>query len=381
MKEIAVALEHRFYSFQGALYTKLAFSYDYWRDYLCYFDNVKIIARVKIVDTLEADFVRVDGPQVEFVSFPYYVGPKQFLRLIPNLLLSSYRITKNHSHFLLRSGNITNLLWPFLIIMRRPYIREYPGNIKEGITGFAGHSRKMKFVAGISEYFAKIQAKFSRANGFVSEYCRKLYSSDKPSFVFSSFRLSEIKTRKISYASTEQCFRVISVGRLEKEKGHIDLVYAISSLIKNRNSNIQLHIIGDGSQLNILRTLATRLNVNILLHGAITDRHVLFDLLATADVFVIPSHTEGMPRALLEAMAIGLPCVGAAVGGIPEVLPQKFLFPPYDPNSLSKLLYDVLSDENLRISMGKQNLELMNSSFDTDAVNSRKLMFWSKLYE
>ena len=61
-----------------------------------------------------------------------------------------------------------------------------------------------------------------------------------------------------------------------------------------------------------------------------------------ADLFILPSKTEGLPRALVEAMARALPCIGTTVGGIPELLPSEDLVPPGDVKALAETIEDVL---------------------------------------
>ncbi len=137
MKCIAVCLEHRFFNISGQLYTKISFPYEYWEDYLNYFDKIVIVARVKYEDVVLPEMLRVDGPNVEFVSLPYYVGPLQFFKFLPLLLWKLFMVSRKFGYFLLRSGNISNIIWIFLMINRKPYLREYPGNVREGIIGFA----------------------------------------------------------------------------------------------------------------------------------------------------------------------------------------------------------------------------------------------------
>jgi glycosyltransferase involved in cell wall biosynthesis len=79
-----------------------------------------------------------------------------------------------------------------------------------------------------------------------------------------------------------------------------------------------------------------------------------------ADLFVFPSHFEGMPMAVLEAMAAGLPIVATAIGGLPELVADGvngFLVPPRDPAALAAAMAKLVGDEGLRARMGEQSLE------------------------
>jgi glycosyltransferase involved in cell wall biosynthesis len=85
----------------------------------------------------------------------------------------------------------------------------------------------------------------------------------------------------------------------------------------------------------------------VTFHGHVSPE-VVATRLAEADVFALCSDTEGLPRALIEALAAGLPSVGSRVGGVPELLPPEVLFTPGSLDDLVRVLRRVLEDEALR---------------------------------
>lgn len=377
MKHVAVCLEHRFYQVNGKVYTKLAFPYYYWKDYLTFFDKVTVIARVKNVSKVEEGMILVSGDGVEVYPLPYYLGIKDFVRTLPSLMRSLSRASKKYDHFLLRSGNSTNILFFMLLKARKPYIREYPGNVKQGVIGFAGDSFLIKSLATFLDELAKVQARYSKANSFVSSYCYELYKSNKPSYIFSSFKSSEIKVRKSAY-DINGATNIISVGRLEGEKGHINILKALKSLPK---AKYKVHFIGDGTQIKSLKSYAVENDIDAIFYGAITDRQKLFSLLEKADIYIIPSLTEGMPRSLLEAMAVGLPCIGSNVGGIPEVLNHSELFGPNNQEDLKEKILELSNSASRREQLGLRNVQFIEDNYSEDALNIKKHEFWSNIYE
>lgn len=376
MKEIAVCLQHRFYQYEGGLYTKLSFPYAYWLDYLTYFDKVTIIARVEKVENLEGGMAAVSGPRVVFEALPYYVGPKEFLGVLLPLLSRLCTLAKKYNHFLLRSGTVSDILFFFLVLLKKPFLREYPGNIKEGVAGFLdSKGLSVRVVANVMHYFAKFQARFSQANGFVSSYCKDLYSSSKPSYVFSSFRSDEITCQKTDYGLCGD-LNIVSVGRLEGEKGHVNLIEAISGL-----TNCELSLVGDGSKRNELQAIADKNTIRVRFYGNVVDRDALFSIVRSADIYVIPSLTEGMPRSLLEAMAMGMPCIGANVGGIPEVLPAEYLYNANNAVELREKISRLQKNKDLRIKSGIRNKKYIDNNYSVTAVQAKKHAFWERLYE
>jgi glycosyltransferase involved in cell wall biosynthesis len=140
---------------------------------------------------------------------------------------------------------------------------------------------------------------------------------------------------------------VVSVGRLHPVKGHDVLLEAFAG-IASRVPDARLVIVGDGGFESDLATLAASLGIaaRVTFAGAESATAVR-DRLAQARCFVLPSRSEGLPLALLEAMAAGAPIVVTRVGGIPEVVGDEsaVIVPPEDATALAAALVAVLSDD------------------------------------
>lgn len=113
---------------------------------------------------------------------------------------------------------------------------------------------------------------------------------------------------------------VIFIGRVSSEKGVDSLLSAFKNQeIKKRD--IQLHIIGDGD--SALKTIADGLT-NVTLHGVVSDRTHLFDMLNSADIFCLPSLSEGFPRVLYEASFSRCALLTTFVGSIGSMLKDEY---------------------------------------------------------
>ncbi len=97
-----------------------------------------------------------------------------------------------------------------------------------------------------------------------------------------------------------------------------------------------------------------------------------------ADLFVLPSHQEGLPRAAIEAMARGLPCVGSTVGGFPELLPAEDLVPPGDAAALARKLREVVTDPDRLDRMAARNLGAARE-YREDVLRPRRTAFYEHL--
>lgn len=102
------------------------------------------------------------------------------------------------------------------------------------------------------------------------------------------------------------------------------------------------------------------------------------DLMASCDLFVLPSYTEGFPNAVLEAMALGKAVVATDVGAIPEMLAEEcgILVKPKDLVNLNTALQALIADDDLRTELGSRARERAIANYSTDAVLSRLWSVW-----
>lgn len=144
---------------------------------------------------------------------------------------------------------------------------------------------------------------------------------------------------------------LLSVGRLSREKGHADLVRAIPKIRELAgDSPLRLIIVGEGPERPRIEELCRNLRLTdvVTLAGQQDDINPYYSI---ADVFVLPSLSEGCPNVLLEAMAAGVPVVATDVGGIPEVVTNgrdAILVKKRDQAGLASATGKILQDRELR---------------------------------
>jgi glycosyltransferase involved in cell wall biosynthesis len=144
---------------------------------------------------------------------------------------------------------------------------------------------------------------------------------------------------------------LLCVGRLSREKAQADLIEA-AALMRREGSqaNVRFVVAGDGHDRQKLQDMARSLLVEdwFIFAGQVAD---LVPYYTMADLVVMPSHTEGSPNVLLEAMAAGLPIIATAVGGVPEIVEnekQALLVEKHNPMALARAIEQLLNDANLR---------------------------------
>ena len=158
----------------------------------------------------------------------------------------------------------------------------------------------------------------------------------------------EALRRKLGLVEGERV--ILSVGRLSLEKGHTDLVEALGELRRMSPAlNFKLVIAGEGPERERAERAAVAAGVadRIIFAGHTNDVRPFY---ALADVLTLPSHSEGSPLVLLEAMAADLPVVATRVGGVPEIVIDEesaLLVAPRDARALASALERALTDEGL----------------------------------
>lgn len=142
---------------------------------------------------------------------------------------------------------------------------------------------------------------------------------------------------------------VVVIGRLEDtHKGHKYLLESVASTpIRELRARLKLLFVGDGSSRRDLEQAARRLGLDerVIFYGAAPHSEVPA-LLAASDIFALPSVVEGMPLAILEAMAAGLPVIATSVGAVPQIIQDGqsgLIVPPGDSDALANALLHVIN--------------------------------------
>jgi glycosyltransferase involved in cell wall biosynthesis len=163
--------------------------------------------------------------------------------------------------------------------------------------------------------------------------------------------------------------RILYVGRLSPEKNLGTIIMGSTTLIA---ADV---MVGAGPLRNDLEAQAKRLGVTVEFPGVV-DQRKLPQYYAEADVFVLASFTEGHPKALLEAMSCGLPCVVSDVPGNRSLVTDGetgLLFDPHSSDALRSRLQRVFADESFAAKLGRAARALVESRYDLNALVAREI--------
>jgi glycosyltransferase involved in cell wall biosynthesis len=205
---------------------------------------------------------------------------------------------------------------------------------------------------------------------------------DRVVTIYNGLNLSDLVESSIPGTATGKLV-VTTVGNIRRVKGHDIFVKAAASILE-RFPNVSFSVAGDvleSDYLLELKDLVRDLNLSDHFHfvGGVTN---LRQHLSAADIFVLPSRSEGFSNAIVEAMAASLPVVATKVGGNAEAVidgVSGFLVPPEDPAALAAAIIRLLSDPYRAKAMGLAGRALVAEKFTTEAMMNRITHVYGKL--
>ena len=190
-----------------------------------------------------------------------------------------------------------------------------------------------------------------------------------------ALNLTQYRDAAIRHMAAERnggALRVLYLGYLGRAKGSFDLIEAAAEL-RLKSVDVSIDLVGDELTPGELESIKERiqalgLSESVRVHSfAVGSAKACF--LREADIFAYPSHHEGMPMAVLEAMACALPIVATSVGGLPDIVHQGInglLVPPGRPAAIASALYNLCLDGDLRSTMGRNAYQIAWEKYDIE---------------
>lgn len=254
-----------------------------------------------------------------------------------------------HIHFSSRGSTFrTLILIVFVLAFRKPIVLHSHGS---GFHLF--YSQQSFWIQKIIRYlFRKTNLIIVLSNSWKEFYIKNLdLEESKIAVLPNPVKLPS----QNKYNKTSNIVKFIFLGRIGERKGAFELIKAFSQIPAQYRNLSALTMAGDGDA-EVARNLVNDLNL--------ADKVTILDwinsqerdnLLAESDVFVLPSHNEGLPMAMIEAMSFGLPVITTPVGGIPELITDGnngILIEPGNIGELSAAMKSLIKNENIRASLG-----------------------------
>jgi glycosyltransferase involved in cell wall biosynthesis len=394
--KVLLALENHFYSDPGGqVFGDGPANYAIWSRYLEIFDEVALLARVSSIQESYSADARADGPAVSFYPLPDYIGPWQYLKRLPELKAIARRaITQCDAYILRMPGLVGRLAWQEIARLQKPYALDVVGDPWDALgPGSLGSILRPIFRhVGVHD-LSKICQGAVAVHYLTENVLQRRYPPAKNAYAvgFSDIlmdfsfappegvegRYRRIENLAATSEDSKTPIRIGFIGSLARMYKGPDVLLRAGQLCRSRGLNFEIAMVGAGRHLEEMQVLAKRLGIQDQTRflGQLPSGEPIFDFLDSVDLFVLPSRAEGLPRALLEAMARGCPCIGSTVGGIPELLEPADIVSIGDAAGLADKIMEVSGNPLRMKEMARRNLEKARTFSPEHLKNARRDFF------
>ncbi len=371
----------------GRIYSPDVFTGSLWSRYLTRFDRILVAAR--IADDPSACYDAgslAENERVSFIPLPHYIGMSGFLRNRARIKAVMKRAFIGGRAYILRvPGALGSLAAGVLSRRNIPYGVEVVGDPWDVFApGAVGHPLR-PVIRYVSVRTLRNTVKGSSAALYVTNHTlQKRYPARKDVFTVSASNVSiegEAISAKPKTLPSSGPYRLVSVGSLAQMYKAPDVVLEAVAILGKRGVDFRLAWLGDGRYRESMTALAGSLGISdrVVFAGNVSHDRVM-DTLRDSDIFILASRTEGLPRVVIEAMSCGLPCVGTKVGGIPELLNERVLVAPGNPQELAEKLAELIGNHAFAAAEAERNLR-ESHLYKSSVLMQRRTAFYEKLIQ
>jgi glycosyltransferase involved in cell wall biosynthesis len=196
---------------------------------------------------------------------------------------------------------------------------------------------------------------------------------------------TELGLEKLGAKNDKPCLHILYLGHLGTAKGTFDLIRAAILFLQQEHGVVfdlvgNEQVAGDIQQLK-MEVMDAGCEQFVHIQPAVSGADRI-DLFRSADIFIYPSHYEGMPMAVIEAMASGLPIIATQVGGLPDLVfpgANGILVPVGQPDRMANAIHQLVTDPQMRRSMQADSFRLAQENFDIEKLVTRLLEIYQTL--
>ena len=249
------------------------------------------------------------------------------------------------------------------------------------------HGWKVEFEDVIEKKYLKFfKSVFEKADAFVilsSTVKEKLkqWGFSQPVYATTT-KVDNYLINELDINNKKQTHRMLFLGRLEENKGIFETLRAFQ-IAQKKYPNITLTYAGNGQDEKILKKTVEAENIiNVHFSGFIRNTEKISKLL-DADIFILPSYTEGMPTVVLEAMAFGVPVITRPVGGIPDFFIENkmgYLIQSKDPKDFADKIELLYSNKIKWSEVSKYNHQYALANFMASDIAAKMVSLYEKTF-
>ena len=387
--KLLLCCDEYIYMFNGKYYFKNQEWCDFFYRYLRVFPQMRLVTRCKKEKTLDKNRVELNIEEIDYVPLPFFQGPKQYA-------LKYFEIGKILNSTII-GCDCAILRLPFIISERLGKILIKKKQIYALEIVYDAEDAWKNSNSIIDRYLWKKIDENMRTLSYnvdgiscVTEYYlqKHYYSKKKGSFKNNYSSLALDKSFYSSYRKFPQN-KIMTIANVANQiefngrKGQKEIILAVSKL---KEIGIIVHVKYAGEDYNNgiaqLQELAHKYGVDkqVFFLGYL-QRDKLSSFLDNADLYVMPTKAEGLPRVIIEAMAKGLPCITTNVSGNSELIESQYLVDNYyDIDSWAEKIKKITTDKELYEKASSFNFN-KSLNYEASVLQYRRDTFYSKLKE
>lgn len=372
----------------GRVWTRTIYGYEFWKRYLDVFDTISVVSRMKNVGYEEVKgYLRSDGERVIFKPLPMARGAKEYIKKLPNFIKCAKKAVKGEKCAIIRLPSIAATFVELIIrASHKPYILEI---VVDPVNAFEGSKLASKVLT------AHLKKACRKANGvsYVTQFAlQKQYPSTarikgKNTNEYYETYYSSITLNKDyffeprDYSKLGNKIKLIHTANNIKNtvKGH-DVVINVVKKLNDVGIDADVVFVGDGEKRIEFEIMAKELGIanKVSFTGLLASPLEVREKLLNADLFVFPTKCEGLPRAVIEAMAVGLPCLSTPVNGIPELLETEFMFDPVDIDGFTRKIIELVNNPKKMNAMSIRNIAKAKE-YESSVLQKRRVDYYNRL--
>lgn len=394
MYRVALIADNHFVRSNGKYYVNGTYTEQYLKRFTSNFDTVLVIARCrKATSEEEVENLRLSGGEgVKFLELDDFYGTKQYIvkrRAIKEKINDAF--SEIDAVFVRMPCILTTLAIACCKNKELPYMLDVgadPDTIYRS-------ARPSIFEILLSKYMKNVCEKAClEANGvsYVTKDilqrkypCRAMIAGESVNAFTESISNADISAEfygnSRDYSKLVEPLRILHISNnisANSGKGHLECIEVLKEL-KNRNIEAKITFVGGGDNSEIVKLAKEYgLDERISFTGRIADRNDYRKVILEHDIFLFPSHSEGLPRVLLEVMATGMVCVSSNVDGIPEILESRDIYRYDDIDGMSNRIEQLLSDRNIINSIRDRNF-FVAKQYSDEMLRQKYNRFYGKV--
>ena len=340
---VVFAHDHIFEKFGNLFYSNGGLSSEALKRYTDVFDEVRVVSRQNEISKLDINLTLANVQKVEFIKVPNFKSLSNYYKKIKAEKIIEKEVKLSHCVISRLPSAIGAIAVEYAKKYHKPYLIEIVGC---GFEAMWNLNLAGKIIAPFSYIRTKKLVKDAPYAIYITnEFLQQRYPCNGKCISCSNVALPPVdesilekRLKKIDQIKEDSTIILGTIGAVNvRYKAQENVIKAIS-ILKNKGCNIEYHLVGDGDSRyleNIADKFGVKNKVNFI--GSLPHKNI-FRYLDDIDLYIQPSKTEGLPRALIEAMSRGCPAIGSNAGGIPELLEKNCIFNKFNYKELAELI-------------------------------------------